>query len=93
MCEVVPTKYTESLFVCLFQDCWTEVPAMSCPRAGACVAAINGLLYVIGGRTSSDQFTAPSTLDTVECYDPQTDSWLQITAMPTSRCEAVVAVV
>ena len=65
---------------------------MSTPRAGASVAAINGLLYVIGGRTTNDEYTAPATLDSVECYDPHTDSWMELGAMPTSRCEAGVVV-
>ena len=65
---------------------------MSVARAGACVAAVNGLLYVIGGRTSNDVFVAPSTLSSVECYDPHTESWIDVGNMPTSRCEAGIAV-
>ena len=61
---------------------------MSSPRAGACVAAAKGILYVIGGRSSSDQYTAPTTLDTVECYDPEEDCWFDLDAAPTGRCEA-----
>ena len=75
------------------QDKWKQIAPMSCPRAGASVIAVNGLIYVIGGRTTSDTFTAPSTLDTVECYDPQTDSWFEIGPMPSHRCEAMVAVI
>ena len=64
------------------------------PRAGAGVAAVNGFLYVIGGRSSPDtQFNAPPTLKSVECYDPHNDSWFEIGPMPTGRCEAGVAVV
>ncbi|XP_077981715.1 actin-binding protein IPP-like [Glandiceps talaboti] len=71
---------------------WTQIQAMTTPRAGASVAAVNGLLYVIGGRTSSKEHTAPVTLDTVECYDPETNSWLQVGSMSVGRCEASVAV-
>ena len=66
--------------------------SMSVARAGASVCAVNGLLYVIGGRTSSNEFTAPSTLDSVECLDPHTDTWVTMGPMPSSRCEAGVAV-
>jgi hypothetical protein len=63
-------------------------------RAGVSVAAVNGLLYAIGGRsTPSSLFGAPSTLSTVECYDPQNDRWFEIGPMPTGRCEAGVAVI
>ncbi|XP_064605185.1 actin-binding protein IPP-like [Liolophura sinensis] len=75
------------------QNCWEEIQPMSVPRAGASVCAINGILYVVGGRSSSSEFTAPATLSSVECYDPQTGTWLDICDMPTSRCEGAVVVV
>lgn len=56
------------------------------------MTSVNGLLYVIGGRSSSNSFSAPSTLATVECYDPQTDSWFEVEPMPTHRCEAAITV-
>lgn len=65
---------------------------MGCSRAGASVAAVNGLVYVIGGRASCDEYTAPATLDTVECFDPQTASWIDVGTTLVSRCEAGVAV-
>ena len=78
--------------LCYFQDVWKEIPHMGCARAGANVAAVNGLLYVIGGRSASDEFSAPATLDTMECYDPQTYSWIDVGTMLMGRCEAGVAV-
>ncbi|XP_076341071.1 uncharacterized protein LOC143241731 [Tachypleus tridentatus] len=71
---------------------WTEVTSVKTARAGASVISVNGRLLVIGGRTSSDEFSAPVTLNTVEVYDPETNSWTESTHMPTSRCEAGVAV-
>ncbi len=62
-------------------------------RAGAAVAGLSGYIYAIGGRTSSSDVSAPYTLDSVECYDPQTDSWFNVACMPTGRCESGVAVV
>lgn len=61
-------------------------------RTGLCVVSVNGLLYAIGGRTDSDQFVAPVTLDSIECYNPDTDTWAELGYMPTSRCEGGAAV-
>lgn len=68
------------------------VNSMSTARSGASVAAAKGILYVVGGRTSSDPFTAPCTLDTVECYDPEQEYWFDLGTMPTGRCEAGTAI-
>ncbi|CAH1239521.1 IPP [Branchiostoma lanceolatum] len=74
------------------EDKWREVAPLSTARAGASVAAINNMLYVLGGRSSTRGYAAPVTLNTVECYDPDTDTWLQLGTMATSRCEAAAAV-
>ncbi|OBS83235.1 hypothetical protein A6R68_22772 [Neotoma lepida] len=71
---------------------WVEVASMKVPRAGMCVVAVNGLLYVSGGRSSSHDFLAPGTLDSVEVYNPHSDTWTEIGNMITSRCEGGVAV-
>jgi actin-binding protein IPP len=77
---------------CCVQDTWTAVCSMTTPRAGVTVAAANGLIYAIGGRTSNDEFSAPTTMASVECYNPETDEWTGAGTMPISRCEAGVAV-
>lgn len=74
------------------EEKWVEVASMKVPRAGMCVAAVNGLLYVSGGRSSSHDFLAPGTLDSVEVYNPHSDTWTEIGNMITSRCEGGVAV-
>ncbi|XP_053431272.1 actin-binding protein IPP isoform X3 [Nycticebus coucang] len=74
------------------EEKWVEVASMKVPRAGMCVVAVNGLLYVSGGRSSSHDFLAPSTLDSVEVYNPHSDTWTEIGNMITSRCEGGVAV-
>ncbi|XP_072505362.1 actin-binding protein IPP [Notamacropus eugenii] len=74
------------------EERWVEVAPMKVPRAGVCVVAINGLLYVSGGRSSSHDFLAPVTLDSVEVYNPHSDTWTEIGNMITSRCEGGVAV-
>lgn len=65
---------------------------MKTPRAGVCVIAVNGFLYVTGGRTASYDTAAPVTSDSVEVYNPHTDSWIETANMITSRCEGGVAV-
>ncbi|KAM9242784.1 actin-binding protein IPP isoform 2-T2 [Dugong dugon] len=74
------------------EEKWVEVASMKVPRAGMCVVAVNGLLYVSGGRSSSHDFLAPGTLDSVEVYNPHSDTWTEIGNMITSRCEAGIAV-
>lgn len=74
------------------QDEWICVSSMSTARAGAAVAAINGLIYVFGGRTSSSEFCAPVTLASVEYYNPVLDVWTDAGQMPVGRCEAGIAV-
>lgn len=80
------------LLTVFVQGAWESVPTMSIPRAGASVAALDGFLYVIGGRTACDTFSVPTTVDSVECYDPHTMSWLHISPMPSGRCEAGIAI-
>ena len=65
---------------------------MSTARAGVAVAAVNGLIYAFGGRTSSSEFCASVTLASVECYNPEFDEWMFAGHMPVGRCEAGVAV-
>jgi N-acetylneuraminic acid mutarotase len=51
------------------------------------VAAINGILYVVGGSDG------PNFLATVEAYDPATDTWTTKASMPTPRYALGVAAV
>ena len=88
---ILSESFTNVRYLAL-QNSWTVIPALSTGRAGATATAVNGLLYVMGGRTANGQFSAPTTLETVECYDPQTDDWFYVEPMPTSRCEATVVV-
>ncbi|KAG9464724.1 hypothetical protein GDO78_019475 [Eleutherodactylus coqui] len=74
------------------EEQWVEVAAMRIPRAGVSVISVNGLLYAAGGRASVQTFSAPVTSDSVEVYNPHTDSWTEIGSMITSRCEGSLAV-
>lgn len=79
-------------FIWLVQEKWEKVAPMSVARAGVKVAAVNGLLYAVGGRVSSRDFSAPVTVDSVEIYDPHLDTWTEVGNMITSRCDGGVAV-
>ena len=77
----------------LSQMKWEYVSGMCVCRAGATVAAINSYIYVMGGRTGhAESYNAPATLTSMECYDHQTDTWIYMEHMPTSRCDAAAVV-
>ncbi|WAR24458.1 IPP-like protein, partial [Mya arenaria] len=56
----------------LKKGCWVDVAPMCQGRAGPTVVVVNNMLYVMGGRSYEDEYTAPSSLDTMEGYDPLT---------------------
>lgn len=64
---------------------WSEKAAMPKPRAGAAVAALDGQLFVVSGMDDS------GTTDSVDVYDPATDSWTSRTRVPTARIAAGAA--
>jgi N-acetylneuraminic acid mutarotase len=72
-------------------DSWTldAIPRMSTPRTHLEpeTPVVNGKIYVIGG------WDGYSTLNSVEEYDPTTNSWRKIASMPTARYGLATAVV
>ena len=50
--------------------------------------AVNGLIYVIGGASSSTGFLA-----VVQCYDPKTDQWTEKTPLPVTSVGAAAQAV
>lgn len=61
---------------------WTRLPDMPTARAKAGVAALDGLLYVVGG-TGDD--LAPTA---VEAFDPATGNWTLKAPLPLPRSDA-----
>jgi hypothetical protein len=61
-------------------DNWYPLAPMPTPRNSSAGASVNGVLYVIGGRTVSDGNVA-----TVEVYDPLSDRWQQARPMPKAQ--------
>jgi N-acetylneuraminic acid mutarotase len=71
---------------------WTTKAPMPTPRIGLSLAVLNNKIYAIGGATYSDGKLI--ALNTVEEYDPETDSWRSCESMPTPRgwlCTEVVS--
>lgn len=66
---------------------WTTRAPMPTPRMYLGVAAVDGIVYAIGGYRSNN------TLATVEAYDPRTDQWTTKASMPTPRAEFGIAVI
>lgn len=64
---------------------WTQVLAAPMAREYAGVAALDGKVYVAGGqRTDTGVVPGPAT-NALEVYDPATNTWANLPAMPTAR--------
>jgi len=67
---------------------WSTHSPMPTARNHTFAGAVDGKIYVIGGRISSPFMSVASNLDVVEEYDPMTDTWDGSGArapMPTAR--------
>jgi N-acetylneuraminic acid mutarotase len=65
---------------------WEHREPMSVPRNHAFAAAVNGKIYVIGGRTGSAFILTATNTNVVEEYDPAADKWNgPLQRMPTAR--------
>jgi N-acetylneuraminic acid mutarotase len=54
---------------------WRERSPMPTPRNHAAIGAVNGKIYVIGGRVGAAFIGLASDISVVEEYDPDTDQW------------------
>jgi N-acetylneuraminic acid mutarotase len=68
-------------------DAWSRRAALPTPRHGLAAAAIDGLIYVVGG---SDGRRASGAL---EIYDPAADAWTRGPPLPTPRARLAAAAV
>ena len=69
---------------------WETRQPMSVPRNHAFSAAVNGKIYVIGGRTGHGFILTATNTDVVEEYDPVSDTWsAPKERMPTARSGGV----
>lgn len=82
-------------------DRWKALTPMPSKRGSAVAATVNGKIYVIGGAAlhpgSSETALYPArphrSVDTVEEYDPKTNTWSQRSSMPTARNHASIGAV
>ena len=63
---------------------WQTIQSMSTARGGVGVSALGGCLFAVGGHNGKNY------LNTVECYYPSNDVWVEISPMKTSRAGAGV---
>ncbi|MFC1604723.1 PA14 domain-containing protein [Planctomycetota bacterium] len=66
---------------------WTRKADMPTARCYLSSSAVNGKIYVIGGRRGGQLFSI------VEVYDPATDTWTRKTGMPAGRWDLSTSVV
>ncbi len=65
---------------------WRARSPMPTPRNHAAIGAVNGKIYVIGGRVGAAFIGVASDISVVEEYDPAVDKWSAPRArMPTTR--------
>jgi N-acetylneuraminic acid mutarotase len=80
-------------------DTWMALTPMPTKRGSPVAAAVGDKIYVIGGAvpSSGQMLLHPQrphhSVDTVEEYDPATDSWRTRAPMPTARNHAIAGVV
>jgi N-acetylneuraminic acid mutarotase len=76
-------------------DHWTIAAPIPTKRAFLAVGVVNGVLYAIGGDSSTggQEGWGPCCLNTVEAYDPSTNTWTSKAPLHTPRAAAAAAVV
>jgi len=63
-------------------------------RAGHSAAVVNGCVLVVGGRDDGTPTAAPTTLDHVDRFDPESETWVRLgQGMLESHCEAAAVLV
>ena len=73
--------------------CYIFVCVHSQVRTAVGVAAIGGFLFAVGGECEGCRSYEPTQyLETVECYDPKTNTWSEKAKMSQPRSFAAVAV-
>ncbi len=65
---------------------WNTMASMPTARMGLGVGVVNGILYAVGGYNYT-------ILNTMEAYDPSTNTWSTKAPMPTARRDLSVGVV
>jgi N-acetylneuraminic acid mutarotase len=66
-------------------DTWAEQTELPSQRYWFSTCAVNGIIHVIGGNNGSRAGNTRTHLNTVEAYDPKTDTWTTKADMHTKR--------
>jgi N-acetylneuraminic acid mutarotase len=69
------------------EDAWDELPPLPLEfnqRNHLAAAAIDGKIYVAGGRYNGGSFSSPMT-DSLDIFDPASNAWTQGQPMPRAR--------
>ncbi|KAK7863983.1 hypothetical protein R5R35_000091 [Gryllus longicercus] len=64
---------------------WMSCASMAKRRGGLGVGVVNGYLYALGGHDAPASNPSASVFDSVERYDPKTDTWTIIASMSIGR--------
>lgn len=70
---------------------WTAVAPMPSSRTNLAVGVVGGILYAVGG-VCCDPGPGNRVYDTVEAYDPVSNTWTTKARMPTQRNAPIVGV-
>lgn len=71
---------------------WAQMASLQTPREGAVAAMMDGKIYAIGGFNYEIN-VRQDVLNSMEIYDPATNTWASGPSMPTARYAAGVATV
>jgi N-acetylneuraminic acid mutarotase len=66
---------------------WSASAPLPTPRNGLAVVQLNGLIYAIGGQGTS------GVVNTLEVFNPATNTWTTKSSMPTARTDLAAVVV
>ncbi|KAL4226494.1 hypothetical protein ACF0H5_014479 [Mactra antiquata] len=78
-----PTNTVYSMTITSKQ--WIPIASMIYDRYSHGACTVNGIIYVVGGKSKY------TVLDSMECYDAVTDSWLLTSSLPEPIYDAAVA--
>ncbi|MDI1298376.1 DNRLRE domain-containing protein [Methylotenera sp.] len=82
------TNWASNLHPPYTAQSWTTMSNMPTARTNHMVATVNNKIYTIGGYNPVGGY-----FNTVEEYDPATNTWATKASMPTNRSDAAIAVV
>lgn len=85
------TQYAQLEIYDSATNTWTAGAPLPTARETVAAAAVGGKLYVVGGNILVPG-PAHAQSDVVEAYDPATDTWASLAAMPTARAGAAAGV-